>query len=504
MFRFFRRRMRRTYHLAVAMALACCLVGCISGGTDETPVEPALIPQIAERDLDDIKQEGVLRLITRNNSTCYFFLRGEQFGYEYELARRFAESIGVKLEIVTPASWDEMIPFLNQGRGDIIGANFIATLDRRRQVAVSVPWRKEDLVVVSSKKDGIIADPMLLAGRTIYLRRNSAAVDALDHWRRMLKDTFKIEYLPEDMEEEDILRKVGKGEYDITVVSRHIAELERTHTDNLMVGVEISHQLPITWAVRNNAPKLQEAIDQFIGQFTPTSLYRYIEKKYFEDPNRLRIQRQQTTFTLESGKLSPWDDVIKQYARQYDYDWRFIAAVIYHESHFDPNVESWAGAKGLMQLMPDTANMLRMDCFASDRANIHCGVKFLARLRRSFKHVPEEDRMEFVLAAYNAGLGHVRDAQHLAIDTAHNPLVWNGHIDKMLRRLTHRRYFRKVKHGYTNGPVVISYANDVMSLYRTYSQLLPPNDPEKQNPTVGESQLPPADGSTSKLDLPLP
>lgn len=457
--------------LALAVSLCACTPASQPEQTGELP-EPE--PIRVERDLDDILEEGILRFITRNNSTCYFLLRGGQFGYEYELARQFAETLGVKLEIVTPASWDEMVPFLDQGRGDIIGANFIATHQRRKEVDVSVPWRREDMVVVSHRTSAPIENPTSLTGRTLHLRRNSAAVEALEHWPDSLRERLKLEFLPEDMEEEDILRRVGAREFDATIVSRHIAELEQTHTDDLRIGVEISHQLPITWAVRKNSPRLRAAVNSFIGEYSPTPEHRFLERKYFRDPNRLRIQRQQTTFTLESGRLSPWDEPIKEYARRYDFDWRFIAAVIYHESQFDPNAVSWAGARGLMQLMPDTAKGLGLDCFASDHHNIHCGVKLLAKMRRAFKHVPEDQRLEFVLAAYNAGLGHARDAQHLAIDSGHNPLVWDGHVEKMFRRLGQRKYFRTVKHGYANGPVVVSYVTDVMSLYRTYSQVLSP------------------------------
>lgn len=440
--------------------------------------ESAPAKQKVVRDLEDIKKEGVLRLITRNNSNSYFIFQGGQFGYEYELARMYAESIDVKLEVITPTNWDEMIPYLNEGKGDIIGANFKITHDRLKKVDFAEPWYKEDLVIVSHKKSGEMDDPVQLAGHVVYIRRGSPAMDALDHWKKMLKNNFRIEYVAENMEEEDILRNVGSGRFECTVTGRRIAELEKTHTRNLEIGAVVSMHVPVAWAVRQNSHNLLKSLNEFVSKNRRSKEANIIRKKYFGDKYRLIRQRQNQSFTLESGKLSPYDKTIKKLAKEYNFDWRLIAAVIYQESRFNPDSESWAGAKGLMQLMPNTAKMLRMKCFQNNYANIHCGVRMLSKLMNLFENVPEEDRIYFVLAAYNAGIGHVRDAQHLAIDTGHNPVEWKGQVEKMTKRLSIRRYYNQTKHGYANGPSILAYVNGIMDSYKTYCQILPSNETE--------------------------
>ena len=468
--------------LTAFFVLTLLLVSCQQANTFLPSAESAPAKQIIKRDLQQIKEEGVLRLITRNNSSSYFVFKGGQFGFEYKLAKMYADSIGVKLEVITPANLDEMIPFLKEGKGDIIGANFKITHDRLKNVEFAEPWYKDDLVLVNHKNSEKILDPMQLAGHTIFVHKGSPAMDALDHWKKMLEDNFRIEYVAENMEEEDILRKVGNGRFECTVASRRIVELEITDTKKLQVGAVIAMHVPVAWAMRQNAPELLKSINSFVKKHQRSKEGNILRKKYFGDKKRLYRQRKHQSFTLESGKLSIYDKTIKKISKKYEFDWRLIAAVIYHESRFDPESLSWAGAKGLMQLMPNTAKTLRMKCFQNNYANIHCGVRLLSKLRGIFENVNEEDRIKFVLASYNAGLGHVRDAQHLAIDTGHNPVVWAGQVEKMVRRLSIRRYYKQTKHGYAKGPGILAYVNGILDSYKTYCQILPPNEVEAVEP----------------------
>lgn len=469
---------RKNHHTLISQALVFCVIFLAFLGCESTVKTPPSLTDIAAqkpvmRDLDAIRAEGVLRLITRNNSNSYFLLRGAQFGFEYDLAKRFAEKLDLKLEVVTPQSWGEMIASLNAGHGDIIGANFEQVSERQKLVAFISPWREEDLVLVTHQANGVVSDPMQLAGMKIFLRQQSPAEWALDHWRRMFKGSFQVEYIADDLEVDGILQGIAAGRYEATVVPRHTAELEKTHTKHLAIGASISKRVPIGWAVRRNSRALKKELDLFVEKTRPNKFFRIINRKYFGDSKRLARQRRQETYTLVSGALSPHDVLIKMLSNRYDFDWRLIGAVMFQESRFDPTLESWAGAKGLMQLMPNTAKTLRMDCYSSNYNNIHCGVKLLSDLRKLFAYIDDSERMNFVLAAYNAGLGHVRDAQHLAIDTGHNPLVWDGHVENMIGRLAVRRYYRTTKHGYCNGPQVISYVRSIRTLFKSYSQILP-------------------------------
>lgn len=191
--------------------------------------------------------------------------------------------------------------------------------------------------------------------------------------------------------------------------------------------------------------------------------------------------------------LSEYDELIARHADAAGLDWRLVSAVIYEESRFVPDSRSPAGAVGLMQVMPAAAQDVGEVRFHEPEANIRTGVRYLQRLAREYARAPERDRLALMLAAYNMGMGHVRDAQQLARRFGYDPLRWDGAMDVMVSLLEEPTIADQVRHGYAQGRSVVAYVDRVLTRYASYRRTLPPRlGPRLARVETGGGQLPAA------------
>jgi membrane-bound lytic murein transglycosylase F len=172
------------------------------------------------------------------------------------------------------------------------------------------------------------------------------------------------------------------------------------------------------------------------------------------------------------GELSPYDDLARQYAERYGFDWRLIVSQMYQESRFDPNAKSWVGALGLLQVLPRTGKELGLENLRDPETGLHAGVKYLDWLMRRFEpDLPVAERTWFALASYNAGVGHVRDARRLARQLDMDPDRWFNNVEKAMLLLANQRYARKARHGYVRGHEPVNYVREIRDRYLAYIKL---------------------------------
>lgn len=172
------------------------------------------------------------------------------------------------------------------------------------------------------------------------------------------------------------------------------------------------------------------------------------------------------------GIISHYDGYFQRYAAGIRWDWRLIAAQCYQESTFDPQARSWAGACGLMQIMPSTADHLglaRSDMYDPEK-NIEAAVRYIGELEHTFSDIREQgERVKFVLAAYNGGHFHIRDAMALAQKNGHNPLRW-GEVEPYVLGLAQPQYYNDpiVKYGYMRGSETVDYVRKIHERWNSY------------------------------------
>jgi membrane-bound lytic murein transglycosylase F len=425
--------------------------------------------EIHTGDLSEIKKKKVLRLLTKNSAATYFLWRGRLMGFEYELAQEFAKSQGLRMDVIVPRRGEDILTMLREGHGDLIAAALTPTEDRRRDVAFSHPYNYVSQVVVSPAGEMGLKGPGDLAQRLIHVQERSAYWDTLSRLQAN-GIPLVLQSVPEHLETEEIIGLVGNGAYPLTVADSHILDIELTWRDDVVAAFPLGDPVPLAWAVRQSNPELLEAVNKFIDNEYRGLTYNVLHSKYFENPKRIRrhvLQRSRT------GELSPYDELVKRYADRYDFDWRIIVALIEQESGFDPRAHSFAGAVGLMQVLPRTAEELGHVDLEDPETNIKAGMQYLSWVRDRFEEdLSVRDRMWFTLAGYNAGPGHVRDARRLAAEQGWNPDRWFDNVERAMLLLSRSEYARRARHGYCRGQEPVQYVREIQSTYQSYLDVL--------------------------------
>lgn len=437
-------------------------------------------------DLKRILESGKLRVVVDYNSTSYFVYKGRPMGFQYDLLQELAKDMNVQLEIMVSNNLDETFRGLRRKKYDLIAKNLTITKPRTENADFTVPLMETRQVLVQRKPDNykqmsavsienhLIRNQLDLAGKTVMVQQNTS------YYKRMLNLSDEIGadiHIEQDSiyGVEQLVAMVAKGEIDYTVCDENVAKVNQTYYPNLDVKTPVSFPQNIAWAVRKGSPGWLEYLNSWIANFTATSKFRVIYQKYFE--NSRSSQMVHNDFHSLKGRFSEFDDLIKEESAGTGYDWRLIAAIVYQESQFNPEAQSWAGAYGLMQVMPGTGDMFRINDIEEPRMNIRVGIKNLQWLEEQLvAEVPDStERMKFVLAAYNVGLGHVLDAQRLAKKYEKDPTKWEGNVDYFLLNKSASRFYRDevVKWGYCRGEEPYNYVNSVISIYMHYKNAIP-------------------------------
>ena len=422
-------------------------------------------------DWKQIKESGVLRLLTYNGPTGYFLWKGVLMGWDYDLAIAFAEKHKLQLQIVVVPFEQSLVQWLKEGRGDIAGSFTTFTPERQAQgVAFSTPYTEVAEQVLSNKQDPAITAPKDLKGRTLTLR----AFSPFSASARELRETapgVRIETAPPADSYMRLINQVAEGKLDATIMDANTAQIEASLRPELIAGMTVGEPRPKGWMLMPQNRKLIREINRFIKEFRSGETYPEMVRLYLEPDSRYRKRMQARI--VPGADISPFDKLVKTSAVEYQFDWRMVVAQMWQESSFNPKAESPAGAQGLMQVMPRTAEDMgfKPPLFDPERG-IQAGVKYLRWVHNRFPDSLEEDeRLWFTLASYNAGLGHVLDARHLAEELKLDPNQWFGNVETAMLKLSEPRYFEKARYGFVRGAEPVAYVRNISKLYKAYSEV---------------------------------
>jgi membrane-bound lytic murein transglycosylase MltF len=446
---------------AVPLPLVCCALLLGACAPDETPVveaaaedvsaaeDPPLVLRVTQPDSSDwpeIERRGLLRVLVPRDRTNFFFAGNRLRGMEYELVHEFERSLarepaGARPQIdiaYVPVAFDRLIPALLEGLGDVAAGGLTITPEREAQVAFTEPYLTGVAQIVVAHRDAPpLAGLEALAGQLVVVGPGSSYVGSLERLNQQLAArglaAARVESPGRGFATEDMLELVNTGAFPYTVADQHVAELwsgvlGRLH---LYPGLQLASGDRIAWAVRRDNPELKRVLDAFLlenrkGTRTGNVLFQ----RYFKDTQWIEAP----DLDLHSGSLGAILEPLQRFAAQYGFDWRLIAAQAYQESRLDPAARSRSGAIGLMQLLPSTAKDMGFEDVSGVEDNLHAGVKYMAWLRDTYfsdPALPEAVRVDFALAAYNAGPGRVRrwrrEAPELGIDAER----WFGGLENL-------------------------------------------------------------------------
>lgn len=468
------------------------LTGCPSKKqqpSTQTPVDTTSSTRATtvQRDLSEIKKDGILRVLVEYSSTSYFLYRGQPMGFEYELLERLAKHLDLKLDLVITKNINEQFEVLNRGEVDLIANGVTITTDRKEKVQFTdylylvkqvlvqkkpANWRKMKWSVLQKH---LVHDPIELIGDTVSVRKNTSYYERLRNLSDEVGGRIVIDTLPGHLSANEIIDMVVDGKIRYTVVDDNLAKINASYYPVLDIKVPISFSQRIAWVVRKNSPELLAAINEWIQEERGETTYYVIYNKYFKNKRTFRRRVQSNYYSLNNKQISKYDDLIIRHAKKLGWDWRLLASQVYQESRFKPGATSWAGASGLMQVMPATARALGITNPADPQQSIRGGATYLRKLYRRFSDIRDSiDRIKFTMAAYNCGYEHVRDAQRLAEAEGLNQYVWHNNVDKMLLALSSPTHYNKpfVKYGYVRGREPVNYVKHIFERYDHYKKFI--------------------------------
>ncbi len=460
-------------------------------------------PDPVERDLPGIRKD-TLRVLTAYNSTGYFIYRNKEMGYEYDLLKKFADDNNLEIKMIVVDDNDSIFVKLNEGLGDIAAARLVPTEKSKKVVlftdalyftkpnvvqAKKLPSdsrlteaAKEVIEIEQSEiKDPIringkvIRKPADLSGEEVTLKTESPYRETLVELSNDINGDIEIVELDDTPSSEEIIRGVASGKYELTVAQENVAKLKASYFTNLLVLPSVAPKHMVSWAVRTTSNDLLDTLDAWIQKEREGELFDDLYKKYFLNRRGYKERTIVEYLNAEKGKLSQYDELLKKLAEEYNWDWRLIASQVYQESSFQPFAESWAGAVGLLQLMPATAAEVGVSNRYDPEDNLRGGIKYLDFLNIYWKNSisDKNERLKFALASYNVGIGHVEDARRLAEKYGDNKYVWSD-VAFWLMQKSKKKYYEDpvVKYGFARGLEPVTYVNRILKRYNYFKRVI--------------------------------
>ena len=417
--------------------------------------------------LEKIKKTGVLRLITNNSISTYYYYKGQPNGYEYDLAKEFASFLNVDLDVVTPG-WNNMFAYLEQGKGDFIASGLAITRERLEKVNFSIPYMQIQQHIIHHK---LIFGPKNiedLAFRTIDIRRGTSYHSRLEEIK---KSGINFNYiLHNNIPTEELIRMVHDRKIRFTIADDNVAYLNQRYYPDIRIGLALQEKESLAWAVNKNDLQMLEQINKFFLYANETGIMQQIYDKYYaniedSDPFDLKRFHQRIKTRLPKYKKTIIEESIK-----YDFDWKLIAAVVYQESHFNPNATSFTNVRGLMQVTKTTAEEMGIENPLNPSQSIKAGIKYLDKMFKKFNNIEDDyERILFALASYNIGYGHVIDAMHIAKKMGLAENRWQN-LKTVLPLLSKPDYYKETKHGYARGWEPVQYVERVLTYFDILKQ----------------------------------
>lgn len=430
--------------------------------------------------IEKIRKRGKLMVTSNYNSIDYFIYKGMPMGFQLEMMEEFSKYLGVKLQFIITNDLASNLGLLLTDKCDIIANNITITSDRKNIVNFTIPITTTHQVLVQRKgksdtnTNNIIRNILNLNKKIIHVRKNSAHFYRLKNLINETGIDATISVI-DSVATEQLMEMVSLGIIDYTIADENVAKVNKTYYQNIDVQTPVSFQQNLAWAVKKDNDSLLNAINNWLFEFKKTAKFRNIYDKYFHNPRSVGIVNSEF-YSIKRGKISKYDKEIKKYSKLINWDWRLLASLIYQESQFQPNIKGWSGAFGIMQMMPQTAKRFGIHEKSTVAEQIYAGVKLKVFIDNILpKEISnEEERIKFILAAYNVGFEHVMDARNLARKYGKNPNIWTDNVDYFMKMKSFPKYYNDpvVKYGYARGYETYKFVIQVLERYNHYKNIV--------------------------------
>ena len=409
-------------------------------------------------------KKDTLKVLLNFHASDYFIYKGTPIGFQYDLLKELGKSLGKPVDISVCSDFDSIYKEVFKNNYDIIALDFRRWGMVTPLLALSYPHSFTYPVIIGRKDLPFNQDTI----------KNLYVPTYYHHFMTMNlieEKNFKLVYQKE-YNSEELFDLLQDKEIDYMVCDYNLAVTLLPFYSSLKILDPIGPTYERSWVLNKKNIGLNKEINNWLVEFSKTSKYSRLIKKYFS-PRSTVINNSFTKSTRHT--ISPYDHLIKKYAHKYDLDWRFIAAIMFQESKFQEGLVGLGGSYGLMQMMPATMEKFGIDETSSEEEHIAAGTKYIYVISKSFDNITNiKEKFHFVAASYNAGRGHVLDAQRLCEKYQENSTQW-ACVSKYLILKSKKEYANDpvVKSGFFPGKHAVRYAQEVMDRYDAYILMYP-------------------------------
>lgn len=451
--------------------------------------------------LEKMRQEGTLHVITQNGPITYYEGKDGPAGYEFELAKKLAEKLGVQLRMRVVSDLEQIYDVTAQNYTHIaaVGISQTAVAARRPDFHLSEPFFEFKPLVLYRLGQRKPSDPGDLVGKHIVVPAQSAQADYL----QVLKTTGYPELdwqTVEDAETTELMRLVQDQSVDIAIVNSVEYAVNSALFPQVRDAFPLMDTLHVSWVLPGgDDTSLLDIVNAFIREQKANGSLIALQEHYYSHIDQLDYVGASTYLRHIRDRLPLFKEHFVRVGEKLNVDWRLLAAIGYQESHWRPYATSPTGVRGLMMLTQATAAEMQVSNRLDPGQSIRGGAAYYNTLKnRLSESIVEPHRTWFALAAYNVGLGHLEDARQITASQGMNPDVWED-VKKHLPLLQKKAWYTRTRYGYARGWEPVHYVQNIRRYYEVLSWKMPDASvPEGTPPPFGDDQ------ETTTPDLPNP
>ncbi|WP_028469721.1 membrane-bound lytic murein transglycosylase MltF [Neptunomonas japonica] len=430
---------------------------------------PALVSYNTISQLEVIQANGSIRVATRNTPSAYYIDKSGPAGFEYELAKAFADDLGVEIDLIIPDTINGLFQTIEKRDAHIVAAGINISSARQTSFEFSTPYAESISTVIYRLKQGIPAPKSvddLIDKKTLVLA-NSIQEEQLENIKSAHPNLAW--QATSELTNTDILDKVFSQEVDYAIVDSSVYESQSSFYPGLNSAFTIGKSQPIAWVLTPNQDgSLKRAVNKFLEKPKTKTLIKSLKEKYFEKRNPLNYFDTVTFKQDMETRLSCLEQYFYMAEQETDFDWMLLASIAYQESHWKADAVSPTGVRGIMMLTNAAAKEVGVADRTDPIQSIRGGAEYLLNVKRKIpERIKEPDHTWFALAGYNVGFGHLEDARVLTQRANKDPDKWDD-VKEFLPLLSKKKYFSTVKYGYARGQEPVQYVANI----KKYIELL--------------------------------
>jgi membrane-bound lytic murein transglycosylase F len=413
--------------------------------------------------LQQIIDRGELVVITRNSATTYYEGVSGPKGMEYDLVKGFADSLGVKVRLVVAASMAQALTMISEDEGDIVAAGVKITEQRKIWLNFAPPYQKVSQQLIYRQGNGRPKNISELSGKlevTAKSNHDKRLHELHSEYRDLTWSTNN------ELDPEDLMGMVSSGEIDYTITYSNTFQLNQHFYPELRAAFTLSEPEPIAWAIpKFQDPSLHQAAVAYIDKLQQEGTLSHLLDRYYAHASDFDYVGTKAYMDHINTRLPKYRHLFEYHGKEFNVDWRLLAAMAYQESHWNPRAVSPTGVKGIMMLTQATAKYLGVNNRRDPVESIRGGASFYNKIWQKFpERIETEDRIWFSVASYNIGYGHLEDARIITQKRGENPDIWKD-VRNNLPLLRKKRWYKDTKNGYARGNEAVTYVENIRSYY---------------------------------------